>query len=764
MHQEIEVYKNSHKIDQSKKYYEMKKLDTIKKESDDFQKYIDIVKNKKRYFLYPIIILVPIIIISIFLEKPVYESMAILHFNSRSAKIIPMQELVNPSMTSVDYATEFALMKGRHIIEEVINKLDLEKVFKKEESFKSNIKTKVYEYLHNAYSYLNLMINKEDSISSADNDVRHIEESKILREEIAKYLNESIMVRPKEMTKLVEVKMEGENPELISNIINTLTDIYINQNLENQLQETRKSHEWLEKEVEKLEKDMHVAEKNVQDFRSKKKITSFDFTDRENSYIREINERNLLYLSAKNERISIESILDQVRKISLDDSIPDSISQVLEDKLIIELKNQYFSLKSQISDLRKSYTENHPKVIKIRSQIDLIKREIDEEINKIVKNIEIKYRNAISKEASLRDQSRQYRSEIIDLDQDMLEYESLKREAEITRELYLSMSKRMREAALAEALEISNVRVVQRASPPLFPKPSGKMMKIFIGFVMSFGIGIIYILGSEYFDRRFKKIEEIESYLNIPVMGTVPEFSKEHTQLIMPISYELPESKYAESYRILRTRILKNHSESLKSLMITSALTGEGKSTISSNLGVSFAQLGFKILLVDVDLRKPALHKHLSIPQEPGLLNILLNDVEWESMIHDTYLPNLKAIPAGGIPSNPSELLGNQRMKRFLKEASEIFDFIILDAPVILSISDVEILSSEIDGILLIHNANKSDKRTTMEAKKVLERSMSNIIGVVINNINQNNDIYGYSQHEMYYGRNILDKSEGRNF
>jgi capsular exopolysaccharide synthesis family protein len=198
--------------------------------------------------------------------------------------------------------------------------------------------------------------------------------------------------------------------------------------------------------------------------------------------------------------------------------------------------------------------------------------------------------------------------------------------------------------------------------------------------------------------------------------------------------------------------------------MITSALTSEGKSTTSSNLGVSFAQLGFKILLVDVDLRKPALHKHLSIPQEPGLLNILLNDIEWESMIHDTYLANLKVIPAGGIPSNPSELLGNQRMKRFLKEASEIFDFVILDAPVILSISDVEVLSSEIDGILLIHNANKSDKRTTMEAKKILERSMSNIIGMVINNISQSNDIYGYSKYEMYYGRNILDKNEGRKF
>jgi capsular exopolysaccharide synthesis family protein len=188
----------------------------------------------------------------------------------------------------------------------------------------------------------------------------------------------------------------------------------------------------------------------------------------------------------------------------------------------------------------------------------------------------------------------------------------------------------------------------------------------------------------------------------------------------------------------------------IKTLLVTSAIPGEGKSTTSVNLGISFAQLGLKVLIVDADLRHPSLHNAFHISGETGLTDILLRGANWQKILQDTRMENLKILPTGRKPHNPSELLSTKTMKKLIKSFKDAFDMVIFDAPVVLSIPDVEIVAPEVDGVLLVHDIEKSNKELAMEAKRILERAKSHIVGIVFNNVKEHQ--YYYNQYSVYIG------------
>lgn len=210
-----------------------------------------------------------------------------------------------------------------------------------------------------------------------------------------------------------------------------------------------------------------------------------------------------------------------------------------------------------------------------------------------------------------------------------------------------------------------------------------------------------------------------------------------------------PKSPSAEAYRTLRTNIqFSNIDSEIKTLLVTSPGPGEGKSITAANLAMTMSQIGKRVLLIDCDMRRPSVHKMFDITNEAGLTNILKEELKFERVVYKVS-SNLNILTCGTIPQNPSEVLASQRMKRFLQEAENEYDYIILDTPPVIAVTDAQILSTRVEGVLMVINSTVTSIEAGKKAKSLLKAVNANIIGVVLNKVKtKENSYYGYYKEE----------------
>lgn len=230
----------------------------------------------------------------------------------------------------------------------------------------------------------------------------------------------------------------------------------------------------------------------------------------------------------------------------------------------------------------------------------------------------------------------------------------------------------------------------------------------------------------------------------------MPKHHHRRPQKLQLIGEETRHSMAAEAYRTLRTNIaLSQVDRPIQSLLVTSCIPREGKSTTVANLGVTFAMAQKKVLIIDADLRRPILHRLFGIPNNQGLTHTLSDAVEIDQIFSPTKVPNLWVVTCGIIPPNPSELLGSQKMKNFLDQVKQRFDLVLLDSPPISSLADASILGAIVDGVLFIVKVNMANRDLIAKAKEQLQTVGANIIGVVLNDVDIKRD--GYYRYYYYY-------------
>jgi protein-tyrosine kinase len=214
------------------------------------------------------------------------------------------------------------------------------------------------------------------------------------------------------------------------------------------------------------------------------------------------------------------------------------------------------------------------------------------------------------------------------------------------------------------------------------------------------------------------------------------------------ITLMAPKSPISEQYRTIRTNIqFSTVDEAIRSIVVTSAAPGEGKSTTVSNLAVVFAQQGKKVLLIDADLRKPTTHYTFQLLNTKGLTNVLTKQIHFHEAVQDTVMENLNILTSGPIPPNPSELLASNAMKQLLKEAYKLYDLVLFDSPPILAVTDAQVLANLSDGSIMVTSSGFTDKDAAVKAKELLENAKSKLLGAILNNkqVNEKSYYYYYS-------------------
>jgi len=554
-----------------------------------------------------------------------------------------------------------------------------------------------------------------------------------------------VSVEPVRGSHLVDVTFLSEDPKFAADAVNALIDEYVSQNLELKLQSTQGMLDWLDKELENQQKRVEASEKGLAEYREKENALSLD--DKQNIVLSRLNQLNDAVTRARTERVQKESLYNQVKAIA-NGTAPDAIPAIATNPGVANAKAKLSDLQREKAKLLERYQDRHPQVINANAALQDAQRQLDLEIARAVQSVKNEYETAVLQEQTLSRNLDGAKSEAQDLNRKGIGYGVMEREAKSNREVYQSLLTREKELRVSANSRTNNVRVVDRAERPRGPITAGGRRTVLMSLTIGLVLAVAVALGLDYMNDTIKTPEDVTKRLKLPFLGLVPVVRGDKHPLLA--SSHVPHD-FGESFRSLRTSLLsKYQGDATKIITVTSAQPLEGKTTTAANIAMALAYGGARVLLIDADMRRPGLHRPLRLTNERGLSQVLTGQARVRDVIQRTVDPNLLAITAGRAPLNPSELLSSERMKTLLTNlAHGPFNWIIIDTPPVLAVTDAVILAPMVTGVTFVVGAEMTRRRLAERAIETVMQAHPRYAAVVLNKVNFAKNKYYYSR---YYG------------
>lgn len=690
---------------------------------------------KYRWFVLSCFVIVSALgIIWTFMQRPIYRATSTIWIEKEAPKVVSFQEVLSVDTSTTDYyQTQYQILQSQTIARKVIYKLKL---------------------------YQNPEFVSMDGIP--------VEQPKNYDEIDMGIVNaflSRLKIEPIRNSRIVKINYETFTPELSALIANTIADIYIEQSLETKTGVSQDAVAWLQKKIEELRQKVEASEMRVQKYKEENQIISLE--ERETVLAQRLNELNQQLMDAQLKRVEAETRYKNLERLSREPEMIQSTQEVIGNSFIQSLKSQEVALEKEYAEMSKKYGPKHPQLLRLRSQLEEIKHRINLEVRKIVNSIKTEYEVALAREETIRKAFEDMKREAQEFNKKSIEFGVLKRQAESDRQMYEILLKRLNEASVGEDIQAVNVRVVDRAVVPKSPVKPRKLLNISLSMLMGLGLGVLLAFFFEYLDNTFRTPDDVEETLGIPFLGLVPDIKLKEGESDAErdlIVQKRPRSTSAEAFRSIRTNLLlssANHKPGV--ILITSPGPFEGKSLSAINLSLILAQTGDRVLLVDADMRKPRVFKVFGLDDSRGLSTLLTGHSEIKDVIFESGIPNLYLLPAGPRPPNPAELLGSEKMAQVLKELTREFEHIVLDSPPLIAVTDSAVLSTIVDGVVMVLKAGQTTKDLAKRAHKNLKDLKAKIIGAILNDVDFEREryYYYYPYYYKYYKHYSGEKEEG---
>ncbi len=428
----------------------------------------------------------------------------------------------------------------------------------------------------------------------------------------------------------------------------------------------------------------------------------------------------------------------------------------------MDLRKQISTETAKVARLQKIYLPNHPTFMAEAANLGGLKARLNDETQNIRATVRADYEAARRSENLITEALELEKLKVVDIQKKLVQYKILKRDVEANEELYKGLLSRMKEAAVASTMVTSNLSTIDPAEKPLAPYSPKKSRNMAIAIVLGLFGGTCLAFIIEYFDVSIKTAGEAETVCQLPILGIVPLLSRnkglallsqgagaaDQERGLMP--YNNPKSMVADAIFGVRTSVLlSGPAGPPATIMVTSPNPSEGKSTMCTNLAISLAIDGRKVLLIDADMRQPSIHKFFNMPPMPGLSDAITGAASLSDVIRPTEIPNLSIITAGTTPPNPASLLGSRVFKDTLGGLREEFQHIVIDTPPTLGMPDSRILSPIIDAAIMVIKHHSTARESARAARLMLSQVHTKLIGLVLNQVSSPGD--GYSSYYKYY-------------
>jgi capsular exopolysaccharide synthesis family protein len=562
-----------------------------------------------------------------------------------------------------------------------------------------------------------------------------------------------INVTPIKDTGIVEIALEGHNPEEVASWVNTIAQIYVKRNLDQAIEATTNA-------VAALADEIATIRQRLEDTQT----ATFELAERDNFYVpanqQKTTDERLSSLQedltqSQVRKVAIESALRQVEDAQGAGISYENISVISNDPVIQQLYNEKVDLEQEYERLLVTFRAKHSRVLEKKTQIDKINDRIDSEAGRIIATLKAEFDLLKERESRVLAAINEARAESITLNRRASSYELAVGEAEETRRIYDLISARVKEIDLSQSLLSNNLRILDEAPVPNVPIKPRTMLNMAVGILIGLllGVGVVFFL--DYLDNTIRSADDVEQFLRLTLLAIIPK--------------ENPGTEKAvkEAYQSLRTNLLfSRRSKTGNALLVTSAGPQEGKSRTITSLARTFASAGERVVLVDCDMRRPTLHQKLSLDRERGITNYILSSdgEDWRTYVKPTEAPNLFAITCGPIPPNPPDVFGHDRFKELLATLRQNFDWVFIDSPPVISLTDSMILATMADMIAFIVKHNENDKDLIRRCVRDLRKVNQNVVGAVLNHVDLDRSHYKdyYYMGYYYYGESADKKTKKR--
>jgi len=627
----------------------------------------------------------------------------------------------------------------------------------------------------------------------------------VFREKLIDEFAKRLSVRPVRLTRLVDVSFEARDPRLAADVVNELATAFIDLNINMKYAATEQATTFLAEQIKGLQAEIQQKENQLQGLEAEANIVAL--SDTETTVIDRLGQLNKAFTEAQIDRSQKEATWNGLKNVN-----PDYVPQAIVNPLIQRMREEYVRLKRETQKLEERFQPDYPELQRTKVEMESARKSLEEETQNLVKGAYAEYQTALNKERSLEAEFNEQKNAAFQMNSSAVLYNGLKVEIQNKKTLLDSLLRRESETgveARLKGLRTSNIRVVDRARVPVRPSSPNKKRNLILALLLGLGGGIGLAFMFDLLDTSVKTSEDVERYGGLPTLGVVPKFSLEGTNKAYSLSRRIkagkeaprlgtgsgaggagaavtlpggevaagasapfvasvesaghpgtielvphffPNSRLAESYRSIRTALLLSSADRpVKTIAVTSAMPGEGKTVSVANLAITLAQSGKTVLIVDADLRRPRQHRLFKVKNTFGLTTYLTDSVEIKDVIKPTEIPNLFLVNAGPIPPNPAELLGSERMARFIRMMDEECDFILFDLPPMLEISDALVLGARVDGMILVVWGDKTSREALKKARERLDLLKVRTLGVVINNVSVPRYGYQYHYYRDYY-------------
>ena len=585
-------------------------------------------------------------------------------------------------------------------------------------------------------------------------------------------------------SRIVSIKVRDRDAERATLLANGIARAYIQHTREERMGATGDALRFLAERLDSLTTELQSSEQALHDWRETHNVLSVSLEDRQNVIARDLEHYSTALADATTQRIAVSAKLAALRAANSEDPLQVDATFISENASVAALRTAYRELAADLAEKSVRYGPNHPDVRAASARLDVLRQQMRQQVDSLINGVASELAEMRATVTGLHQALEDVQAAGLALNQQEIRYNALKRRRENTEKLYDIVLERTTETDLTKMQKLSTVRMVDEALKPSHPVSPRLVVNLGVGLVAGLMLGLGMAVFVSRMDRTLKTVGDVEA-MGLTVLGVLPSIAgaegqprsrraRRKRQRDKPghvpkrdlVVHDDPRSSAAESARAIRTNLtFMGARSSLRTLVLTSPSPLEGKTTVAISIAIALAQGGKKVLLVDTDMRRPRLHRAFGLASERGITSVLVGELALEQAVHETQVPNLRLLPCGPIPPNPSELLHTEAFANLLEQLREHYDHVIFDSPPLGAVTDSAILAPQVDGVILVMKSEQTTRDAAASALKQLRRVEANVLGGVLNDVDlaKQQSYYGgyYHYSGYYYGGHEDDERGG---